>query len=89
MANEFGETVSYQWNRDEDERIALILKNVCLALRGKGYNPVNQLVGYLISGDPAYITSYQGARSQITAIERDEIVEAILKSYLNRIPGDF
>ncbi|EPS46093.1 hypothetical protein CFSAN002367_23986 [Clostridium botulinum CFSAN002367] len=48
----------------------------------KGYNPVNQLVGYLISGDPTYITNYNGARSLVIKLERDEILEEVIKSYL-------
>jgi uncharacterized protein (UPF0297 family) len=59
-----------------------ILKNVYDALLQKGYNPINQMVGYFISGDPAYITSHKDARNQIGKIERDEILEELLKAYL-------
>ena len=52
------------------------------ALQEKSYNPVNQLVGYLISGDPSYITSYNGARALLRKLERDEILEEVIKSYL-------
>ena len=55
---------------------------VLWALKEKGYNPVNQLVGYLISGDPSYITSYNGARALLRKLERDEILEEVIKSYL-------
>ena len=52
------------------------------AMEEKGYNPVNQIVGYIMSGDPTYITSYKGARSMIMKVERDELVEELLKSIL-------
>ncbi len=58
-----------------------ILEIVYKALREKGYNPVNQIVGYIMSGDPTYITSYN-ARSLIMKMERDELVEAMLKTYI-------
>ena len=51
-------------------------------LQEKGYNPINQVVGYLISGDPAYISSYQGARNKIQQIERDEIIEVLLEKFV-------
>ena len=54
------------------------------ALEEKGYNPVNQLVGYILSGDPTYITSYKNARSIIRKLERDELLEEIIKDYLKR-----
>ncbi len=59
-----------------------ILEIVYQALREKGYNPVNQMVGYIMSGDPTYITSHNGARSLIMKMERDELVEEMLKSYI-------
>ena len=59
-----------------------ILEIVYKALREKGSNPVNQIVGYIMSGDPTYITSYNGARSLIMKMERDELVEEMLKSYI-------
>ena len=59
-----------------------ILEIVYQALREKGYNPFNQMVGYIMSGDPTYITSYNGARSLIMKMERDELVEEMLKSYI-------
>ncbi|MBQ8559246.1 MAG: IreB family regulatory phosphoprotein [Tyzzerella sp.] len=59
-----------------------ILEIVYEALREKGYNPVNQIVGYIMSGDPTYITSHNGARSLIMKMERDELVEEMLKSYI-------
>lgn len=59
-----------------------ILEIVYKALKEKGYNPVNQIVGYIMSGDPTYVTSYNGARSLIMKVERDELVEELLKSYI-------
>jgi uncharacterized protein (UPF0297 family) len=59
------------------------LNKVSKALEEKGYNPINQIVGYLLSGDPAYITSYKDARTMIRTIDRDELIEELLRSYLN------
>ena len=59
-----------------------ILEIVYNALVEKGYNPVNHIVGYIMSGDPTYITSYNGARSLVMKVERDEIVEELLKAYI-------
>ena len=61
-----------------------IILSVTSALEEKGYNPVNQLVGYILSGDPKYITSYKNARSIIRKLERDELLEEIIKDYLKR-----
>ena len=69
--------------RDEKEyQIRQVLTEVYEALNEKGYNPVNQIVGYIMSGDPTYITSHKGARSLIMKVERDELVEALLKNYI-------
>lgn len=62
--------------------IAQTLNEVYNALQEKGYNPINQIVGYLISGDPGYISSYKGARSKMVALERSEIVSVLLQDYL-------
>ena len=59
-----------------------VLDHVYHAMAEKGYNPVNQIVGYIMSGDPTYITSHNGARSMIMKIERDELVEELLKEYI-------
>ena len=59
-----------------------VLKNVYHALQQKGYDPVSQIVGYILSGDPTYITSYMDARYQISRVERDEILEVLLKNYI-------
>ncbi len=77
-------TMSFQRQRDGQETVRSILESVCAALKEKGYNPINQLVGYMISGDPAYITSYKDARSLICKVERDEILEVLLSDYLEK-----
>lgn len=61
-----------------------ILLTVCQALREKGYNPVNQIVGYILSGDPTYVTSYHNARVLIRKLERDELLEELVKDYLDK-----
>ena len=60
-----------------------VLKKVYEALNEKGYNPVNQLVGYIMSGDPTYITNHNNARSMIMKVERDELVEELMENYIN------
>ena len=67
---------------DKDREIRAVLTEVYRALKEKGYNPINQLVGYILSEDPTYITTYQGARSLIHKIDRDDLLQALLKSYL-------
>ena len=64
------------------EMTRVTLREVYEALEERGYNPVNQIVGYIMSGDPTYITSHNGARKLISKMERDELVEAMLKSYI-------
>ena len=66
----------------EELDVHMILERVYKALQEKGYNPVNQMVGYIMSGDPTYITSYNGARSLVMKVERDELVEEMLKTYI-------
>ena len=69
--------------KEQEYDVASILKDVYEALTEKGYNPVNQIVGYIMSGDPTYITSHNNARSLIMKVERDELVEEILKEYIH------
>lgn len=71
-----------------DEDIKEILLTVHEALQEKGYNPINQIVGYLISGDPAYIPRYKDARNLIRKIERDEVIEELVKFYLKELQKD-
>ena len=75
-------TMKFDIGTDQDKEIKLILKDVYESLEEKGYNPINQMVGYLLSGDPTYITSHKNARSMIRKIERDELLETLLKSYM-------
>lgn len=65
-----------------ENRAADIIKKVFDALRERGYNPINQIVGYIMSGDPTYITNYGGARQLITQVERDELMEEFVAQYL-------
>ncbi|MCD5405427.1 MAG: IreB family regulatory phosphoprotein [Desulfotomaculum sp.] len=83
MKNDFSEnTVMFKFEHDSN-KARDILKEVCIALKEKGYNPVNQLVGYFLSGDPAYITSHKNARNIIKRMERDELLEELIKHYLD------
>ena len=75
--------MQFDFERNKKDLTKEILEEVYDALTEKGYNPVNQLVGYIISGDPTYITNYNGARALVRKLERDEILEEVLKSYLN------
>ena len=76
------ETVSFNFERERNEETKEILKQGYDALQEKGYNPINQIVGYILSGDPTYITSHKGARNLIRNIERDELLEKLVKSYI-------
>lgn len=76
-------TMKFKIQKEEVGTAVDILKRVCLSLEEKGYNPINQIVGYILSGDPAYITSYQDARSLIRRIERDDLIEELVRSYLD------
>ena len=69
--------------KEQEYDVASILKDVYEALTEKGYNPVNQIVGYIMSGDPTYITSHKNARSLIMKVERDEILEELLSVYID------
>lgn len=69
---------------NDEHKTKEILAEVYRALEEKGYKPINQLVGYLISGDPTYITNFNGARALISKLERDEILEEVLKTYLDK-----
>ena len=62
--------------------VSRVLRDVYIALTEKGYNPINQIVGYIMSGDPTYITSHKGARSLIMKVERDEILEELMAEYI-------
>lgn len=77
------ETMCFKMPKEENTDSKEILKRVYEALKEKGYNPINQIVGYILSGDPTYITSHNGARNLIRQIERDELLEKLVKSYIN------
>lgn len=70
--------------KDSDNEVKRILLSVYSSLVEKGYNPVNQIVGYILSGDPTYITSHNNARSLIRKLDRDELLEELVKEYLNK-----
>lgn len=76
------ETQKFQFGSSRDDQIHGIIKTVYAALEEKGYNPISQMVGYILSGDPTYITSHNNARSLITKVERDELLEVLVKSYV-------
>ena len=75
-------TQYFKVEKEPQMKVSDVIDVVYHALSEKGYNPVNQIVGYIMSGDPTYITSYNGARSLIMKVERDELVEEMLKTYI-------
>lgn len=76
------ETVSFSVEKEKNTKTKEIIKEVYEALNEKGYNPINQLVGYILSGDPTYITNHNNARSLIRQIERDDLLEQMVKTYI-------
>lgn len=82
MGYNMDKTVKFRVEKDPGTDTREILREVSKALKEKGYNPINQIVGYLLSGDPAYITSHQNARNLIRKLERDELLEELLKYYI-------
>ena len=78
----FGNTQFIKVEAEPMTGVQMVLATVYEALREKGYNPVNQIVGYIMSGDPTFITSHNSARSLIMKVERDELVEELLSSYI-------
>ena len=79
---DFDKTMSFNFEKEKNERTQEILKEVHAALVEKGYNPINQIVGYILSGDPTYITSHKDARNKIRKIERDELLEKMVRYYI-------
>ena len=77
-------TMMFNVENEREQRVESILLPVYTALREKGYNPINQIVGYLMSGDPAYVTNYKNARNLIGKLEREEILESILEFYIKK-----
>ena len=75
----------YNIEEFEERLVSDTLKDVYIALEERGYNPINQLTGYLMSGDPGYISSHKEARNKITRIDRNKIIEVLIKDYIKKI----
>lgn len=79
---EINNTQFFKVQKEQEFEVKDVIARIYEALTEKGYNPVNQIVGYVMSGDPTYITSHKGARSLIMRVERDEIIEVLLEDYI-------
>ncbi len=77
------ETQKFQFGASREDYIKTIIMSVYAALEEKGYHPVSQMVGYILSGDPTYITSHNNARALIRKVERDELLEVLVKNYVS------
>jgi UPF0297 protein cphy_2298 len=82
VVQEITNTQFFKVQKDQEYQVTDVIASVYEALMEKGYNPVSQIVGYVMSGDPTYITSHNGARSLIMRVERDEIIEVLLEEYI-------
>lgn len=82
MSEDLGFTRRFSIPQDRGEEIRQILTTVYDALQEKGYNPINQIVGYILSEDPTYVTNYNNARALIRKLDRDELLQVLLKAYL-------
>jgi uncharacterized protein (UPF0297 family) len=82
------ETMMFKVEKDKAVEARQILMTIYQALKEKGYNPINQIVGYILSGDPTYITNHKNARSIVRKLERDELLEEILRYYLMETKGE-
>ena len=80
---DFDKTMSFNFEKEKNQKTKEILKSVYEALEEKGYNPINQIVGYILSGDPTYITSHNNARNKIRTIERDELLEKMVRNFID------
>lgn len=87
MTNQNNETMKFEAAKDKASSVGEIIFSVYQALEEKGYSPRNQIIGYILSGDPSYITSHNGARGKILDVERDELLEELLKFYLENKEG--
>lgn len=76
------ETIRFKLQSDSPEEMKEVMKQVYAALKEKGYNPINQIVGYILSEDPTYITTHNNARSLIRKVDRDELLQQLVKNYL-------
>lgn len=79
------DTMKINFELDKEEEVHEIISSVYDALKIKGYDPISQIVGYILSDDPTYITSYNGARSMIVKVERDELLEELVKNYIKNM----
>ena len=84
MMKKLDNTQYFKIQSDQEIRVSEVLQLVYQAMTEKGYDPINQIVGYIMSGDPTYITSHKGARSLIMKVERDELVEELLRVYVEK-----
>ena len=82
MSTNMDDTMKFKVEKEKEYEASEILITVYNSLKEKGYNPINQIVGYILSGDPTYITSYNNARSIIKKLERDELLEELVKEYV-------
>ena len=76
-------TTTFKLPKELENPVSAIVKLACDAMEEKGYDPINQIIGYILSGDPTYITSHNGARALISRIDRDELLEEIVRVYIN------
>lgn len=88
MEKNINNTQFFTVQKEPELQVSDVLEIVYKALKEKGYNPVNQIVGYIMSGDPTYITCHNNARSLIMKVERDELVEEVLKTYIENSAWD-
>ena len=86
MSDNIKNTIKFQVPGDDKENMRSILRMVFDALNEKGYNPINQIVGYLLTEDPTYITNYNNARSMICKLDRDELLQVLVHNYLFEKP---
>ena len=82
MADNTKNTIKFKVPSDDKDYMRQVLRDVFDALNEKGYNPINQIVGYLLTEDPTYITNYNNARSMICKLDRDELLQALVRCYL-------
>ena len=80
--NNMNRTIKFTVPNDDKDNMRQVLRNVFDALNEKGYNPINQIVGYLLTEDPTYITNYNNARSMICKLDRDELLQELVRCYL-------
>ncbi len=84
MNDKLNLTMKFNLDKDKEKHVQTVIMQVYNSLEEKGYNPINQFIGYILSGDPTYITNHNNARSIIRKIERDELLEELLGTYLEK-----